>query len=286
MKKVFKFVALVIIATILFIISNGIMPFSDSFKAASSTTDPLALLFMIISYAWVCATIIFIITKSNNTKRKTLFFALISLFTVGQFMTQIETLFFGSAFTVLNKTDTFFIMIAGLIPLLFTVPLAAKFFKIDENISFKTTFNTKKTISLLLMLGIIYMVIYFIFGYFIAWQCIDLRVFYSGSSDDAGFIGQLINNLNDNFIIYPFQICRGVLFSSFILPLLFLFKNKKDFIIATTMVFLTTAIVLIIPNVLFPDTVRIQHFYEMFFSMLLFGIIVGNVLWLCKKQSE
>lgn len=117
MKKVFKFVALVIIATILFIISNGIMPFSDSFKAASSTTDPLALLFIIISYAWVCSTIIFIITKSNNTKRKTLFFALISLFTVGQFMTQIETLFFGSAFTVLNKTDTFFIMIAGLIPL-------------------------------------------------------------------------------------------------------------------------------------------------------------------------
>ena len=88
----------------------------------------------------------------------------------------------------------------------------------------------------------------------------------------AGFIGQLIHNLNDNFIIYLFQICRGVLFS-----VLFLFKNKKDFIIATTMVFLTTAFVLIIPNVLFPDAMRIQYFYRCCCLKLLLEMYFGYV---------
>jgi hypothetical protein len=34
----------------------------------------------------------------------------------------------------------------------------------------------------------------------------------------------------------------------------------------------------IIPNVLFPDTVRIAHLIEMGSSLLLFGLIVGNIL--------
>jgi hypothetical protein len=43
--------------------------------------------------------------------------------------------------------------------------------------------------------------------------------------------------------------------------------------------YLCTAFQLIIPNKLFPDIVRIAHLIEMTGSMLLFGIIVGNILW-------
>ena len=43
--------------------------------------------------------------------------------------------------------------------------------------------------------------------------------------------------------------------------------------------YLTTAVLLIIPNALFPDMVRIGHLIEMTSSMLMFGIIAGNILW-------
>jgi hypothetical protein len=41
---------------------------------------------------------------------------------------------------------------------------------------------------------------------------------------------------------------------------------------------------LIIPNVLFPDIVRIGHLIEMASSMFLFGIITGNIVWLKEKD--
>jgi hypothetical protein len=56
-------------------------------------------------------------------------------------------------------------------------------------------------------------------------------------------------------------------------------KNKLIFVTSVCMIYLCTAIVLIILNILFPDGVRIGHFIEMKSSMLLFGLIVGNVFW-------
>jgi len=124
-------------------------------------------------------------------------------------------------------------------------------------------------------------VIYFLFGYFIAWQFEELRVFYSGTAENAGFIGQLMNNFHDNVIIYPFQFIRGILFVLGVLPLLYMLQRKKSvFITGISLVYLCTAVVLIIPNILFPDAVRWAHFIEMFFSMLLFGVITGYILYI------
>jgi len=90
----------------------------------------------------------------------------------------------------------------------------------------------------------------------------------------------MANNIKTNPIIIPFQIVRGILFGLAIIPIKNMVnKNKIVFIISVCLIYLCTAIVLIIPNVLFPDTVRIAHLIEMSSSMLLLGIIVGNILW-------
>lgn len=126
--------------------------------------------------------------------------------------------------------------------------------------------------------------IYFTFGYFVAWKSEMLRVFYSGSSLDSGFIEKLISNWHDNTIIYPFQYIRGILFACSGLALLNMkWKNKYTFIIGLCLVYLCTAIQLIVPNFLFPDEVRLAHFFEMFSSMLLFGVITSVLLWKCRK---
>ena len=281
-KTVLKLILLTIIHAIIFVIINAIMPYSPDFKELGASGDPVGLLLMLLNSAWTCFTIYFII-RHTQYRGKTLFFNLLFImFFVQCFMTQIETLFFGSAFPVLTKLDILLIMAASLVPLLATIPLIMKFFiSKTENIEInKQSLNIKNIIFKLVIIGGLYLVVYMFFGYFIAWQFEELRIFYSGSADKLGFFGQLINNFKTNPIIYPFQIIRGILFALFILPLVKMInKNRKIFITSICLVYLSTAVMLVIPNVLFPDIVRYGHLIEMFISMLLFGIIVGIIMW-------
>jgi hypothetical protein len=195
-------------------------------------------------------------------------------------MTQIETFFFGNAFTVITKLDIILIMFAGLFPLLGAIVLLVKFFQNKNTVYEESKLNGKDIIIKLGIIGIIYLCVYMLFGYFVAWQFEELRLFYSGSTEKLSFWGQMANNIRTNPIIIPFQIVRGVLFGLAIIPIKNMVnKNRKDFIISVCLIYLCTAIVLIIPNVLFPNMVRIAHLIEMSSSMLLFGIIVGYILW-------
>jgi len=52
------------------------------------------------------------------------------------------------------------------------------------------------------------------------------------------------------------------------------------------LIFLYLGITFLVPNALFPDRVRAGHFIELTSSMLLFGIIVGNILWVNKQNKQ
>jgi magnesium-transporting ATPase (P-type) len=265
---------------------NAILPWSNTFKELNSSADSLAILFLIISSAWTCFVMVYIIKKSEWNGWKIGLTLIGIIFFVQYFMTQIETLFFGSAFEALTTGDVLIILLAGLVPLLVTVPLAIKFFKNEKEVKkAKETNETLqkvangKLILKLVLIGFIYMAVYFIFGYYVAWQFTELRIFYSGSAVLVSFIDQLIVNFNTNSFIFLFQIFRGILFGAAGVPLLMMFKNnKKYFITSLSLLYLCTAIVLIVPNVLFPDTVRFAHLIEMTSSMLIFALITGFIL--------
>ena len=122
------------------------------------------------------------------------------------------------------------------------------------------------------------MIVYFVFGYYVAWQVKDLRIFYSGHPDDNGFLSILGNNFHENPVIYPFQFVRGVLFGLFVLPLVNMFRTRPVvLLVSLILVFLSLGVSLVIPNFLFPDTVRWAHFEEMTSSMFVFAIIVWFV---------
>lgn len=130
----------------------------------------------------------------------------------------------------------------------------------------------------------VYVVIYFTFGYFVAWRFESVRLFYSGSAADCSFINKLISNWRDNPVIYLFQYFRGILFGcSALLLLIMNWKSKFSYFICMGLLYLCTAIVLIVPNFMFPDEVRWAHFLEMSCSMLLFSVIVSCFMWKCKK---
>jgi hypothetical protein len=281
-KTFFKLLLCVVVYTIVFLIVNILMPFSPEFKelGATGTANPKGLLFITVNSTWICFTIYFFIRHTNFAGRKLFINILFMMFFTLIFMTQIETLLFIGAFPVLTRLDVFFIMLAGLIPLLATIPLLMKFFQNREYLAEKVQLNVKSIMMKLGIIGVIYLCVYMFFGYFVAWQFEELRYFYSGSREKLSFFGQLLNNAKTNPLIYPFQVLRGIMFGVFVLPLKYMItKNKIVLIISVTLVYLCTAIMLIIPNVLFPDMVRIGHFIEMTVSMLFFSIIVGNILW-------
>jgi len=206
-------------------------------------------------------------------------------------MAQIETFFFNSAFHNLTNPDIFFIMMANGVIIFAGVPLAVKLFGkrrkapienhyIRESLS---SFSFSQLIIKLGLIGICYLIVYFTFGYYVAWQIKDLRIFYSGNPGDNGFISVLADNFHQKPAIYPFQFIRGVLFGLFVLPLVSMFKERpRVLLLSLILVFLSPGISLVIPNFLFPDTVRWAHFREMISSMFVFAVIV----WLIYKKGN
>ncbi len=284
MKTVFRFVLLVIVTTIAFLVISSVLPYSEGFKAATRNGNPFALVYVLITIGWICLAITFIVKHSRWKASRLIPALMFSLFFVYSFMAQIETFFFSSAFHILTKTDIFLIMIANGVIIFAGVPLAVKLFgkerraeieKRDKNLP---AFSFSELMIKLSLIGVSYMIIYFVFGYYVAWQVKDLRIFYSGHPEDNGFISTLANNFHQNPVIYPFQFVRGVLFGLFVLPLAGMFKERHGvLLISLILVFLSLGISLIIPNFLFPDTVRWAHFAEMISSMFVFAIIVWFV---------
>jgi len=286
-KTFFKLLLAVVLYLILFIAANALMPFSQGFKELGSSGDQTALFFLLISGAWTCYAMFFVIRHTDCSGKFLFFNLLFVLFFVQYFMTQIETLFFGYAFTILTKLDVILLMLAGIFPLSGTSALLVKFFQNKNAVSEKERINIKKILIKLGVIGVIYLFIYMIFGYFVAWQFEELRIFYSGSSVKLSFLEQMVNNIKTKPIIIPFQILRGILFGITIIPIKSMInKNKIVFIISVCLIYLCAAVVLIIPNALFPDKVRIAHLIEMGSSMLLFGIIVGNIFREPLKSSK
>jgi hypothetical protein len=279
MKSLFKFLLLVLATIVVFSAVSAFMPYSHSFKTANQSADPSVILYVFIAVAWTCFAIVYIVIQSSWRKTKLMIYLTVILFLVIAFMTQIETLFFGHAFKVLTTGDILLIMVANGSMFVVAVPLSVAFFKrkdepkaIAEGTSL---FDVPGLTAKLSLIGISYVVIYFVFGYFVAWSVKDLRAFYTGHETDHGFIGTQLINLQERPIIYPFQFIRGVLFGLFVLPLIQMFPGRPGtLLVSLILVFSSVGITLIIPNVLFPDTVRWAHFREMTSSMCVFALLI------------
>jgi hypothetical protein len=202
-------------------------------------------------------------------------------------MPQIETLLFRSSFFVVNKADILLLMTAAGLPIVLSVfiavPLFRSNFKPSRYSRGQRNFTAGELIIKLLSAGLIYSVIYFVFNYFVAWQIEDLRIFYTGSSENVGFVNRLTEIWNATPSFYLFQFGKGVLFGLFTLPVIDLLKNKSSALLIGIILLLeTSAIRLFIPDFLLPDVVRAGHLLEMSSSLFLFSIII----WLLFRRLK
>ena len=266
-KTFFKLLLCILVYTIVRIIAMILLPSSQELMELSSAMDPLSMvMFLPISSAFVCFTMFFIIRHTYFGGVKLFLNIIYVMFFVSIFTQHIDTLFIGSAFPAMTRLDIAFTMLSGLFSLLATVPLMIYFFQNKSNVIENIKQNIKSLIPKLGIFGVIYLIIYGLFGFLFIFSVEEFRLFYSSIE---------INPL----MLILFQLLRGILLGIFIIPLKNMIKTKNIFIISVCLVYLCMAVDLIMPNPLLYTKLRMFHLMEMATSMILFGIIVSNILW-------
>lgn len=130
----------------------------------------------------------------------------------------------------------------------------------------------------LTLIPFLYVVIYYTFGYYIAWRTPEVRAYYGGT-DPGSFFAQLGGIWSSMPWMYALQIARGLLWIVLALPAIRMLDGapwKKS--IAAAFLFAIWSAQLLFPNPFMPEAVAHAHLIETVSSNALFGLIAGWLL--------
>jgi hypothetical protein len=132
-------------------------------------------------------------------------------------------------------------------------------------------------------IAVLYVVVYFMFGYFVAWQWEATRLYYTGSTAIKPFFVHFRDLfLIEDPVIIPFQLLRGALWALLAIIIVRMMRAKRwetSLAVALTFAVLLSLPLGLFPNPYMPPPVARSHFFEVSTSMLLFGAIAGWVLY-------
>jgi len=198
----------------------------------------------------------------------------LSVYGLQIFMTQIETWIFIKAFPQITLELLTNIFLSNLINIVVMTVVGYLFWKPSASNDFaaRLTFNRKEKLWKLAVLSVLYMILYFTFGYLVPWQLAEAREFYHSSTTSIG-----------NTTLAFIQIVRGAMWVLFCLPVLFNLKggNIEKLVIITLMMALLPTILLLMPNPFMPFSIRMAHFAEIFMSN---GILGACIVWLMTSK--
>jgi hypothetical protein len=131
----------------------------------------------------------------------------------------------------------------------------------------------------LVVIAVAYVILYFTFGYFIAWRNPAVREYYGGI-DPGSFVAQMGTVLRNTPWLVPFQILRAMFWVALALPVIRMMKGRWPET-AVTIGLLFSVVMnaqLLLPNPYMPEPVRMAHLVETASSNLIFGVFVGWLL--------
>ncbi len=228
----------------------------------------------------------FLIVRSSWHGLKLVGAVIIVHFGVETFMTQIETVYFNSA-VQMETAVLVGVVAAGALRALIFAPLAVSIFgKIKKSVppeEKRAATVPSEWGKRFAALAVFYFVVYFMFGYFVAWQWEETRLYYTGTTAIKPFFTHFRDLfLTEDPLIIPFQLLRGALWTSLAFAIVRMMKaNRWEVSLAVA---LTFAVPIALPLALFPNPympamVARSHFFEILTSMLLFGGIAGWVMY-------
>jgi hypothetical protein len=281
MKKGLIWLGLSILMTIFWIvgliIGNAIFP--SSITEMSADSDSSGGLILLLICALNTLVVLYFIYNSQCKGWKLVGTIFLITFGLQYFMSQIETLWFNESINSPIKGILAVVSGGFIMNLLFSVTatwFTGNFSLLKKSAGEKTKVELAPIVKYFLLLSIVvWPVIYFLAGYFIAWQFAEVRLFYSGTVEMDSFLSMMKANVASG--LYFFQILRGVLWILIALPALAVIRGslmRKGVIIGLLFAVLSGS-QLLLPNPFMSDMVRMAHIIETAPSNFLWGFIIA-----------
>lgn len=273
-----KYFLLFLIFSVLFVLPAILFPIPFA-PDSQPNVDPLAFLAILVVDV-VC--LVYLVERIELSGLK-LFLAVVLVFWGLQtFMTQIETWYFRAAMPAITNEILLKLFLNPFITAVAFTPMGmatlGKWKQPRNEPGHRPTLKSKW--KEVLILSVAYMVIYFVFGHYVAWQSAEVRAFYSGTADMPGFFEGMQHNFESDPLLFPFQILRGFLWILCGLPVVLYLKggNTEKVLVCVFVYSVLTCIQLIIDNPFMPMGVRMAHLWEVSTSNALYGLLIGLVL--------
>ena len=213
------------------IIDNLLLPLPKAMMAAVPASGFLSTPLAFLLNGSVNTLILVWAARRSSLKGLAMWLQLLVLsFGAQVFMTQVETGYFISAFPLLHGNFALYqLVLRGLVTsVLFAllVTWMAGGFSRKPRPQPVFTVPAADTIKTSGWLALIYIALYMLFGYYVAWQSQELRLFYGGPAELNSFTAQWGLSLMARPELPVFQYFRGILWILCLVPLFMGFAGK------------------------------------------------------------
>jgi len=220
------------------------------------------------------------IRRSRGSRIRLTLVVFLLVFGATTLQTQLETAFFG----VLPMRTILRIVGMGAITAAIVAPLAVLLLRdgrrgADSAIEPRVPgLQAREWAWRLAAIGLGHVILYTVFGYFVAWRSPEVRAFYGGSAEDAGLAGFGLLAIPT---LAPFQFLRGLLWAGLAIPFLRGMRGRwPEAGLALGLLFAVLSNAqLLLPNPYMPASVRLVHLVETGSSNFLLG---GWIAWILR----
>ncbi len=131
-------------------------------------------------------------------------------------------------------------------------------------------------------LAVVVLAVYYLCGYYIAWQNPELRQFYQGSTGLKSFWVHMAAVWSGTPWMIPYQAARGLFWVMMALPAIWMLRGGRVRVaVGGALMFaaLGGSVMLILPNPVMPPSIAHTHLIETTISGLMLGAFVGWTMW-------
>lgn len=200
-------------------------------------------------------------------------------------VSQIESIFYLSQHlpsTLVPKIILMGAIIAGLFSPLSVLILGKMKQSLEiQDLNPRLIMPPREMVWKLIVIVFTYLILYYTFGYFIAWKNPAVQAYYGGS-DAGSFFAQMALILSTGPWTIALQAFRVILWIAFTLPVIRMLMGRTfEVAIAIALLFTVWSSMLLLPNPYMPAVVRMIHILETVPENLIFGWLVG---WLLSRH--
>jgi hypothetical protein len=278
MKNILSALWKIVTISVVYFIANAVigilLPLSNDLNAAMSPEDQAAFFPIFVIDLLIRMTVLYLVINYIRFTGWKLFFGVwMAFWGICSAVNLTELFWYNEAFPLVNFLDVTKMMIHTLLVYGITVlvcMLLCQGFRRKEK-STEIRFRSGRFGWRIILFCVLYAPFYYLCGF-------STRL-YEGVRD---FYAAWAMTMEPLYMLLLFNAFRGLLWFVFALPLLTGFTSRKQALLFVPLVlFVGTAVEMIVPQALMPGIVRWAHFIELGFSMILVGLFM---VWLMVKE--